>query len=528
MDPATLRQAIERIVQDPLELGKALGYKGTPEGRKQFGKFHADMLAHRNSQPKTSTVCTRGHAKSTVEMIANIHTKILDPTSRILVASSTLDLGKKLLGEMRDRMAGDIEIVPGFFVPIRTLFPWIYPRFHSGKQSAPAETFNIMGRSGQGREACFMTASPTMNLAGNHPTHATIDDPANEQNSKTEMRRQQVIDFFHQLVPIMYEKTSPIKHIGTPWAFSDVTAYLGEADDFSQFRFGVWDGGHPVTGLKDGNGPGPDGAYPLCPSYLTAEEIYAIQANNPKSFFAMQYECRPVAGEDALFEDEMFVGATNQAISQLALPDGYDIMLVDPVAKTDGYSADLNGIIVVRVVTAGRLGLADLPPEHNVFIPHYAAEVRGNVDSALCHIEDLVEQDRFPNLRSIWIENVVFSGTIKPWLQARGRIKGIRVRAQKIPATQLGMRLKGFPTALRKGIIQLPPQFEGRERLIKRLVEFPMSSSDDLPAALALLGTHLARRGQLPMDNDETPRGDWSTGPSSDLPDADFDFFDEY
>lgn len=527
LDPDRFAQRIKDLFADPLELGRALGYKGTPDGRKQFGAFHEEMLEHRNSQPKTSTVCSRGHAKSTVELICNIHTKITRPDSRILVGSSTLDLGKKLLGEMRDRMGGDIELFEGYYVPMRDLFPWAFPRFHQGQVSGPCDKFNIIGRAGQGREPCFMTASPGMNLAGNHPTHASIDDPANEQNSNTEMRRQQVIDFIHQLVPIMYEKNSPVKHIGTPWAFSDVSAYLSEAPEWSQYRYGVWDGANEATGEKDGKGPGPGGSYPLCSSFLTAEEIYAIQANNPKSFFAMQYECRPVAGEDALFEDDMFVQATAGQLSGENLPEGYDIMLVDPVAVTEGYSADLNGVLVVRVVPAAVLGIATLPPDHNVFIPHYAAEIRGNVDSLIQHIEHLIEKDRFPNLRSIWIENVVFSGTIKPWLIERGRLEGVRVRTQRIPQKNLATRLKGVPTALRKGIIQFPARFEGRDKLIKRLIEFPMSSSDDLPAALALLGSHLSRRGQLPFENGAKANEDWATGPSANLPDADFDFFDE-
>jgi len=490
------------------------------------------MLAHRNSQPRTSTVCTRGHAKSTVEMICNIHTKITEPDSRILVASSTLDLGKKLLGEMRDRLAGDLELAPGFFVRLRDIFPWAYPRFEAGVRSAPCETFNISGRQGQGREPCFMTASPTMNLAGNHPTHATVDDPANEQNSKTQMRREQVISFMEQLTPIMFSATSPIKHIGTPWAFSDITSVLSESEDFSQFRYGVWDGWNPVTGEKDGKGPGPNGGWPLCPSYLTAEEIYAIQAKSSKSFFAMQYECRPVAGETALFEDDMFEQATDYGLSTAALPQGYDIMLVDPVAKTEGLSADMNGVIVLRVVTAATLGLpaTQLPPDHNVFIPHYAAEIRGNVDSLLCHIEHLVETEKFPELRSIWIEDVAFSGSIKPWLKQRGKIGGLQVRTQRIPANKLEIRLKGFPTALRQGILQLPPAFEGRDRLIKRLVEFPMSEHDDLPAALALLASFLERRGRLPFNNIEQNHKDWVSDPSVSLPlsPEEYDFGDEY
>ncbi len=519
---AQFKDALKRCIQDPLYLGQCMGYKGTPEGRKKFGRLHYEMLAHMESQPKTSTVCSRGHAKTTIGIIKNCHTKITDPSSRILVGSSTLDLGKKILGETRDRLGGDIELLPGFYMPLAELFPWAAPKYYSGRVSAPCETFNVMGRTGQGREPCFMTASPTMNLAGNHPTHATIDDPANEQNSKTQMRRDQVISFMEQLVPIMYDTSSPITHIGTPWAFSDVTSHLADAEDYSQFRFGVWDGWNPATGERDGKGPGPDGGWPLCPSYLTAEEIYQIQAENSKAFFSMQYECRPVAGEDALFEQEMFDAATNYDISPLALPQGYDILLLDPVAKTEGMARDVNGVIVLRVCTAATLGIgADkLEPDHNIFIPHYAAEVRGNIDSALCHIEHLVQTERFPDLRSIWVENVAFSGLIKPWLKERGRIHGIQVRTQKIPTKNLELRLKGFPTAMRQRIIQFPPAFEGRDRLLKRLLEFPMSDSDDLPAALVLLASHLERRGQLPFNNVERVHGDWARDGGVGLPPA--------
>ena len=246
-----------------MAFGIALGYKGEPiTGRKQFGDFHKKMLAHVHSRSKTSTIVPRGHAKSTlITVIDTCHHLLKHPESRNLIACATLDLAKKLVGEIRDRLSGEIELLPGLFIPMANIFPWISVQGDLRK-SGPCEQFNIVGRTGKGREPSVFAASVESNLAGNHPTRAVIDDPANEQNSRTYARRQKVIDFIETLEPLMYAPDSPINHIGTPWAFQDVTAYLQDRPDWAQFRFGVWDG--------TGTGKGP---WPLCPSFLNAGEI---------------------------------------------------------------------------------------------------------------------------------------------------------------------------------------------------------------------------------------------------------------
>ena len=87
-----------------MSLGIALGYKGEPKSaRKQFGPFHDRMLEHVHSQPKTSTIVPRGHAKSTViTVIDTVHHLLHHPESRNLIACATLDLARKLVGEIRD------------------------------------------------------------------------------------------------------------------------------------------------------------------------------------------------------------------------------------------------------------------------------------------------------------------------------------------------------------------------------------------------------------------------------------------
>ena len=466
-------------------------------GRKQFGAFHAKMLAHVHSQSKTSTIVPRGHAKSTlITVVDTCHHLLRHPESRNLIACATLDLARKLVGEIRDRLNGDLELLPGLYIPVREAFPWIALQ-GDVRKSGPADQFNIAGRVGKGRESSVFAASVESNLAGNHPTRAVIDDPANEQNARTYIRRQKVIDFIEALEPLMYAPNSPINHIGTPWAFQDVTAFLQRRADWSQFRFGVWDGTNPETGEADNNGPGPDGEYALCPSFLTAEEITEKQNSLSRTFFSAQYLCEPVPAEEAIFDPGLVEAATDPDLTLESLPDGPEILLYDPVARIDGTQGDLNGGGGGRAHPAHALGRKGFAPDRNVFIPIKAIELPGGADAAACWIEDIAVPAH-PALKSIWIEKVASQSLFAPWLEERGKIKGVKIRGQKIGNASLPYRLMSLQTAMRKGYLLLPNDFPGRKLLVQRLIEYPLSNSDDLISALALLSTMVERRGNLP------------------------------
>ena len=61
-----------------------------------------------------------------------------------------------------------------------------------------------------------------------------------------------------------------------------------------------------------------------------------------------------------------------------------------------------------------------------------------------------------PKLKSIWIEKVASQSLFAPWLEERNRLKGIRIRGQKIGNASLPFRLMGLQTAMRKGYLVFP------------------------------------------------------------------------
>lgn len=95
-----------------------------------------------------------------------------------------------------------------------------------------------------------------------------------------------------------------------------------EHPGWTQFRFGCWDGVNPDTDEVDGQTP-------LCPAFLTADEIQTKEKGLSKQFFAAQYLCEPVAAEEALFDDQLIVAATDSSVLDDGVPDGPEIVLWD-------------------------------------------------------------------------------------------------------------------------------------------------------------------------------------------------------
>ena len=504
-----LKARVLELLNDPIEWGKALGYDGTREGRKNFTDFHRKMLAHAMKYTKSSTLCPRGHAKSTLLSVVYTSWKLLrNPEERILVASATMDLAEKLIGEVRSRFMGQLQLFPGVYVDVTDIFPHLEVRSAGGGMASkahaggPCHSFNISGRSaGMGREPSMFAGSVGSSLAGNHPTLAIVDDPSTEQNSKTYGERQKVIEFINQMVPLMYDPTSPICHIGTCWANEDVSAVLRERPEWHQFRFGCWDG------PPDENGD----PTALCPSFLTGEEILAIEDDVSPSFFAAQYLNEPIPDDQPLFTKDMLASAVlDIALAEIEKKFSRypEIMLFDPVGRMTGEHGSRNGFIFVRPIPAQQLGIKQdstgkpIDPARNIFVVTRAHEVAEGLETAVKWIEE-ESVKLHPNMKSIWIEKAAQQAAIAPWLAERGRLGGINIRMQKPKGMSSKdgkfMRIQGIQAAVNRGFIVFPKNgFPGKYEFDNQLTSYPKVDYDDMLTSIALLSSMLERRGALP------------------------------
>jgi hypothetical protein len=508
--PEMLRDRVLELLNDPIAWGIAIGYDGTRSGRKQFTDFHRKMLAHAMRYTKSSTLCPRGHAKSTLLSVIYTSWKLLrNPEERILVASATMALAEKLIGEVRSRFMGQIQLFPGVYVDVIDIFPHLEVRSNGGRTSTalaggPCHSFNIAGRSaGMGREPSIFAGSVGSSLAGNHPTLAIIDDPSTEQNSKTYGERQKVIEFLNQMVPLMYSPDSPICHIGTCWANEDVSAALRDREEWHQFRFGVWDG------PPDENGD----PTPLCPSFLNAEEIIAIEEDVNPSFFAAQYLNEPIPDDQPLFTKEMLSQAVLEEYSVADLNKGLlgqypEILLFDPVGRMSGEHGSRNGFVVVKPVPAKLLNVThdstgkEVDPNRNIFVVTRAHEIAEGLETAVTWIEKEATK-LHPNMKAIWIEKAAQQAAIAPWMSERGRLGGISIRMHKPKGMSSKdgkfMRIQGIQAGITRNLIMFPKDgFPGQYAFDQQLVSYPKVDYDDMITAIALLSNMLERRGALP------------------------------
>lgn len=519
-----LMDRLLELYKCPVEFG-SLWHRGVLQTdgtrRKTYGAVHKAIAEHMTAHKRSSLVISRNQGKSTEGIDILLHQKWRYLDKRFMHLSAATKLSTQLIGELRTICHPDaeIELLPGLLVPFGTVFPELVAvRPGSG---APQGSFNVAGRTGTGREPCFMPSSIASNKAGMHPTDILMDDPSNERNSTTPEQRHKVIDAAHQLEPILRDPSDGhIWHIGTPWAFKDISSELPNMG-YKQFRFGCWDGVNPDTGLQDGKGPGRkefgapnDGDWPLCPAYMNADELVETylryeQAGNLE-FWAQQYLVKPIAATDALFTDDLIAASTTRVSTFDALPPGQNILLWDPTSAADAKVGDWNGLTLWRATTAEYVkeackqnpayavpNLVELAPDDNLFFNIEAREIRGAPANCQEYIEDL---HRRWGIDQFWVEDKASCGGIFMWLGSHHDLK----RTPRIPIA-LGShgankhrRLQALQAGLIQNRIWLVQCAKGHGILTRRLSEYPKSESDDLPDSAALLTWAGQRKGALP------------------------------
>lgn len=491
-------EAAYQCYQDPLAWGIALGYNGDARGRKKPALLHRRILDFwTGGQGKTnwrSVVVPRDHGKSTWGgIILTSWRKMRDPWRRTVIAGGDMDLAGKQIGTIRERLMGKIHLA-GEDYWLADIFPWMEVVGKRDRATAVCEAFNVVGRTGRGAESCFFSKSPGARQAGDHPTDAHLDDLTTEQSKDSYPRRQNELDFLIGLRPYMaFGHESWVTHAGTPWHYWDTTAFISQSPEWSQLRYGVEDIIEP-------------GADILCPSCLTRDEWEVIKADPQKSdeYRTAQYLCRPAASTQSIFSQQLIEDCTAKEWTIARLFDGrlakYGCVLAwDPTHRLTGERAKKssnNGVVVFKPVPNAEIGIKGIDPARNIWFPIGAFENKGGADDTRAWIEhEAIKQ--FPDLAEIWIEDRVAQAFLAPWLENISALAGIRMMPLECPEGNTSYRLQGAVTAMRKGYVVFPPDFPGRNLLVRQMLEYPAGDLDDVAAAFAMITSQYARYGDI-------------------------------
>ena len=499
---ARIVAAAAKCLEDPLAWGVAIGYKGDPRGRKAPALLHRRMLDYWN--PKSgptlwrSFIVPRDHGKSTWGGIVLPSWRHLrDPWRRTVIGGGDMSLAGQQVGAIRDRLAGRITL-DGEEFWIADVFPWMEPAGVRERTSPVCEGFNIVGREGRGVEPCFFAKSPGSRQAGDHPTDAHLDDLTTEQSKDSWIKRQREIDFLLGLRPYMaFGYESVVTHAGTPWHFWDTTAFIGKSPEWQQQRLGVTDIIEPGSDI-------------LCDSCLTLEEWKIIEADQsrPDEYKMAQYHCRPAASAHAIIPEKLIEDVTRKEWTVARLREGrlarYGTILAwDPTHRLEGTreKGSSNGIVVFKAVPNKEIGIPGLDPSRNIWFPVHALEHRGGADETRRWIENEARK-LHPDLAEIWIEGRASQKFLVPWMESFTSLAGVRVLPIECNEGDMPYRLQGTATAMRKSYVVLPPEFPGRDILVRQLMEYPAGDRNDVAAAFALISSHYSRFGEiLPPDN---------------------------
>lgn len=505
--------ALRKALADPVDFAACLpGYQGDDQGRKTYGDFHRGLMRFVLSGRATSLVVPRNHAKSTLFSQILVVWELIRSRGkhRILLTSATLDLAKENAGKIRDILSDDI-ILDGHRVPLASVFPWVRP-INVRDASGPVARFNVEGRSGIGKEASIFTGAPGSNLAGKRPTYIVYDDITNEKNVYTREQRQKVCKFVDQTEALAYSKDTPLRMVSTFWHPEDATVYVGKRAGWIQQIHDIYVDKDPRRSVHG------ERRATICPAFINAEEAnemeHAHASSSNYAFWASQYRLRPQASEEPVFTEEMWTFALSRNISKDILPgQGGTFLLWDPVSTMGNATKgmDRNGITVVRAIPSSLLPWPTPDPRRNTFVPIFTCEIAGGADQALEQIEEWVAAKRWPNLKSIWIEEIAAQVFLGPWAKSRGRLGSVVVRGQKIPAKDLTLRLDGVKTAMREGYFVIPHDMENGELFRRRFLVYP-GDYDDIPASVALLSSYTERFGRLPGDDSPPPNLPYELG----------------
>jgi phage terminase large subunit-like protein len=304
------------------------------------------------------------------------------------------------------------------------------------------------------------TGSLGSDLTSTHYDLIIADDLVNEKNVVTQEQRDQVADYLDTLQS-MLDPRGTIMVTGTRWHVDDAFGRIikddakreakGDKPRYKKFIRSCWDG--------------PQGLF--FPAWQSHEFLESIRNRPGKArYFAANYENKPVADEDRVFDIShvnimdfslIKIGKTN--IILLATGEQYPVnitMAWDPAGMNPTRKSDFHGVTVVGTDFADRW---------------WTLVADGWKDSVSGILERMIAQIQFYLPTKIIVENVGGYGLWIPMLQRALREKGLSVLIEedKVGGQNKSTRIQMLEPRVRAGRLYVLPS---QKSLIEQIDNF--------------------------------------------------------
>lgn len=201
-------------------------------GYRDLGEFHKEQLKEiaKEDSPRRLWLWARGHFKTS--LIAEAHSVFLilkNPDIRILIVSNTLEIAKKVLGNIKSHFVVNTEF--------RYFFKeWCPVASEDGKiEFGTTENFTVPNRARSLKEPTVMCAGIGTNLTGLHFDWMKIDDLVTRDSVSNDTQILVSKDYYASLRQLFDNPTKPREDvIGTTYHFADLYSQLQKNEEFSK------------------------------------------------------------------------------------------------------------------------------------------------------------------------------------------------------------------------------------------------------------------------------------------------------
>lgn len=233
--------------------------------------FHEEWLDFQTKNRKSIILAPRSSGKSTIGNWGYVLWRLInDPSLRILICSNTQSQAESFLVPIKRHLSNNRKILKHF------------GEFEGKSDTWTTKAIDIPseGDSSAKKEKSITTLGAGSSLVGRHYSVIILDDIVDEENSRTELQRERVYDWYYNVLLPMLEPQGELHVLGTRWHRDDIYSRLIDS------------GNYPYKVYKALNEDSDGNEYALWPERYSVNDLHELKQEAGTVHFNLQYQNR--------------------------------------------------------------------------------------------------------------------------------------------------------------------------------------------------------------------------------------------